>query len=98
MANAILGQVLFARNWSSPRSLAKELLQFPSLPSGFGTNLILGSNGVATLLMSLRPSHSKMDSTYTFCEMVMESSVWVISPPMILVGLLRSVISHLVCK
>ena len=51
MANAILGLVLLARYWSSPRSLAKELLWFPLLPSGLGMSLILGSSGVVTLLI-----------------------------------------------
>src|SRR6266567_3085954 len=61
-------------------------------------DLMLGSSGVTMLLMLLRPLHSKMDSTYTFCKIVIESSVWVILMPMILVGSPRSVISHLVCK
>ena len=92
MVKAILGLVLFARYWSSPRSLANELLQFPSFPSRFDLNLMLRSNGVPTLLISLSPSCSKMDLMYNFCEMVMEFSVWVISIPMNLVGSLRSVI------
>ena len=95
---AISGLVLFARNWSSLRSLANELLRFPSFPSRFGLNLMLRSNGVPTLLISLSPSHSKMDLMYNFCKMVIEFSVWVISIPTILVGSPRLVITHSVRK
>jgi hypothetical protein len=35
---------------------------------------------------------------YNFCEIVMEFLFWVILIPTILVGSVRSVISHLVCK
>ena len=55
-AKAISGRVEFARNWSSPNNLAKELLWFPSFPSGLGSSLIFRSRGVATLLIPLRPS------------------------------------------
>ena len=62
MVKAISGRVQLVRYWSSPRSLAKELLRFPSFPSGLGSSLMLGSNGSHCCYVEFHPEHSPMFS------------------------------------
>jgi len=44
----ISGCVVFAIYCSSPSSLANELLQSPTFPSGFGMSVMFGSKGMLT--------------------------------------------------
>ena len=92
---AMSGLVAFAMNWSSPKSLANELLQFPTFPSGFGTSRTFGSSGITTGFAHLSPSFFKMDSIYLLWDMKMEALSIVILMPTILDGSPRSITSHL---
>src|SRR5712691_11611038 len=80
--------------WSSPSSLAKELLRLPWFPSGFGSMGTLGSKGVLTEFDLPRPSLLRIDSIERLEGIAMESGVIVISISTIFEGSPKSVTSH----
>lgn len=88
------GYVAFTRNWSSPSSLAYELLWLLSLLSGFGIMGEFGSKGIVTGFVQSNPLHFKIVSMYCHWPMEMELAVQVISIPIILEGSPRSIIFH----
>ena len=81
-------------NWSSPISLAYELLQSPALPSRLGSKTTLGSSSMPTVLALSICSFCKMDLRYWHWEIITEQSLNVISIPTILTSSPKLVNSH----
>ena len=88
------GRIVFAIYCSSPSNLANKLLRLPFLPSGFGTRVTFGSNGVLTESELSNPSFCKIVLMYCLDKIVIESGFAVISTLTIFVGSLMLVTSH----